>query len=307
MELHAPAQRVSVRHTLSRAQLERCIAPLVRRSMEVVANTLHDAGVAAREVDEVVLVGGATRTPYVRAELQRAVPVPVGVAPVRRPARAHACSRCRLQALCCALDADLAVAQGAAVEAAVVAGYGDRVAALLMTDVSPCALGFALADGSMQVAIPRLARLPASGRVPVTAARAGQPAVTVDVYEGDHALVAHNRRLGSFNFPLPPGATPGTPAMEVELTANESGLVCVQALPFPGTEAGAASASRTTGARGWLARNGSLLLLSLYVVILCALYLWLKLALFPRRALDGEPADDALAPDDMLRDDREEL
>ena len=212
-------------------------------------------------VDEVVLVGGATRMPCVRRAL--------------RALFARAGARARVRELCTAVHPDRAVAEGAAIQAAVLAGVDpEHLRDVLMFDVLPLSIGLECADGAFEVLIPRNTRLPCEARRTFRTFEDGQPGITVEVYEGEHAVAAENKWMGYFNFPVPGGrsAKAGEKAMDVTVRMSASGILAVDAAPSGGWDVHDA---RECARGGWHAR-WSYVLLCAYCVLLFALFLWAK-------------------------------
>ena len=190
--------------TVTRAQFEAAIAPLVQRTLDCVKSAAKDAGVRLEEVDDVVLVGGSTRIPLVRARLERLV----GKAP-----HAH-------------VDPDLAVALGAAIQADVLAG-NDR--SLLLLDVIPLSLGIETLGGTVQKLILRNSTIPTSVSEEFSTGVDGQTAVDLTIYQGERELAKDCRRLGHFKLRGIPPMPAGLPRIVVTFLVDADGVLRVTA------------------------------------------------------------------------------
>lgn len=190
--------------TLTRRQLERLTADLLARMAEVTHQALRDAGLRPEEIERVVLVGGATRMPAVRA-LAREV---LGKEPY------------------CYLDPDTVVAQGAAIQAGVLSG---TIGQAVLLDVLPLSLGVETQGGLTTTIIPRNTPLPAVGSRLFTTARDGQTTMDIHVVQGERALAADNVSLGRLTLSGIPSAPRGLPRVEVAFTADVDGIIHVTA------------------------------------------------------------------------------
>ena len=188
---------------LDREELERILDPIVARTLEPCRQALADAGVTPAEIDEVVLVGGATRVPLVRqrvAELFGQTPR-------------------------CDLDPDEVVALGAAVQAGILSG---QVEGLLLLDVNPLSLGIETYGGAVERLIPRNSTIPTSARNVFTTGVEGQTAFDVHVVQGERELASDNRSLARFQIHIPPMPA-GWPRLEVTFLVDENGILSVSA------------------------------------------------------------------------------
>jgi molecular chaperone DnaK len=202
--LTLPLPGFTYHREMTRAELEGLLQPLVARTLGPCRQALADAGLAAADVDEVVLVGGSTRVPLVR----RRVGELFGRAP-----HSH-------------LNPDEVVALGAAVQAHILAG---GITTMLLLDVTPLSLGIETLGGIVSVLIPRNTTIPTSARELFTTSVDGQTSVDLHVVQGERELVKDCRSLARFELsgidPMPAGM----PKVEVTFLIDASGLLQVRA------------------------------------------------------------------------------
>jgi Fe-S protein assembly chaperone HscA len=192
------------RRAITRAEFETLIRPLVDRTLGPVRQALSDAGLEPSEVDEVVLVGGATRTPLVR----RLVAELFGKTP-------HS-----------DLNPDEVVALGAAVQADILVS-GRRE--MLLLDVTPLSLGIETIGGVVSKIIMRNSTIPASGREMYTTSVDNQTSVDIHVLQGERELVADCRSLARFKLRGIPPMPAGLPRVEVRFQIDANGILSVGA------------------------------------------------------------------------------
>jgi molecular chaperone DnaK (HSP70) len=197
--------------TLTRAELERLIAPLVERTIASCRRALRDAQrqMAGDPVNTVILVGGATRTPLVRSrvgELFNLTPYT-------------------------AIDPDQAVALGAAVQASVLSGTsGSGGPDALLLDVVPLSLGIETANGAFAKIVMRNAPIPAAGHEMFSTQVDSQTSIKLHVLQGEREMAADCRSLGEFHLGGIPPMPAGIPQLRVDFTVDANGLLTVSAL-----------------------------------------------------------------------------
>ena len=189
---------------LTRAKLESLVEDLITRSMEPCKTALKDAGLSMSDIDDVILVGGQTRMPKV----QEAVEALFGKEPRRD------------------VNPDEAVASGAAIQAAVLAG---DVKDVLLLDVTPLSLGIETMGGVMTKLVEKNTTIPTKANQVFSTAEDNQPAVTIHVMQGEREMASANKSLGRFDLSDIPPAPRGQPQIEVTFDIDANGILNVSA------------------------------------------------------------------------------
>jgi molecular chaperone DnaK len=190
--------------TLTRAKLESLVADLVERTLGPCRQAMQDASVTAKDIDEVVLVGGQTRMPKV----QEAVKGLYGKEPHK------------------GVNPDEVVAVGAAVQAAVLTG---EVKDVVLLDVTPLSLGIETLGGVMTTLISRNTTIPTKKSETFTTAADNQDQVEVHVLQGERPMARDNRTLGKFNLVGIPPAPRNVPQIEVTFDIDANSIINVSA------------------------------------------------------------------------------
>ncbi len=189
---------------ITRAKLESLVESLVDRTIEPCRVALKDAGLSVGEIDDVILVGGQTRMPLVQEKVK---------AFFNRDPRKD-------------VNPDEAVAIGAAIQAAVLAG---DVTDVLLLDVTPLSLGIETLGGVMSVLIEKNTTIPTKKQQVFSTADDNQTAVTIHVLQGERKQAAQNKSLGRFDLADIPPAPRGMPQIEVSFDLDANGILNVSA------------------------------------------------------------------------------
>jgi molecular chaperone DnaK len=190
--------------TISRADLEKLVEDLIERTIEPCKKALKDAGIEAKDIADVVLVGGMTRMPRVRERVKEFFG--------REP---HT-----------GVNPDEVVAMGAAIQAGVLQG---DVKDVLLLDVTPLSLGIETLGGVFTRMIDRNTTIPTKKSQVFSTAEDNQNAVTIRVFQGEREMAGDNKLLGQFDLVGIPPAPRGVPQIEVTFDIDANGIVNVSA------------------------------------------------------------------------------
>ncbi|CAK9864267.1 unnamed protein product [Sphagnum jensenii] len=190
--------------SLTRAKFEELCSDLLDRCRTPVENSLRDAKLTFKDINEVILVGGSTRIPAVQELVKRLTGKDPNVT----------------------VNPDEVVALGAAVQAGVLAG---EVSDIVLLDVTPLSLGLETLGGVMTKIIPRNTTLPTSKSEVFSTAADGQTSVEINVLQGEREFVRDNRSVGSFRLDGIPPAPRGVPQIEVRFDIDANGILSVSA------------------------------------------------------------------------------
>ena len=192
---------------ITREQYEQLIQPVIERTVGACKQAMKDAGLKPEQIDEVVLVGGSTRIPKVRALVKELFH--------REP---HI-----------DLNPDEVVALGAAVQANILGGGSEATENMLLLDVTPLSLGIEVAGGVTDKIILRNSTIPASATQFYTTQIDGQANVAIHVLQGERELAKDCRSLARFDLKGIPGMAAGIPRVEVKFLIDANGILHVSA------------------------------------------------------------------------------
>ena len=189
---------------ITQKEFNALIQPLVDETITCCQNALKDAGLTAKDIDAVVMVGGSTRVPLVKKSVSEFFGKPVNDS----------------------LNPDEVVSLGAAIQADVLAGNNKDI---LLLDITPLSLGIETAGGLMDVLIPRNSKIPSKAARQYTTQVDGQSSMRISVYQGERDLVNDNRKLAEFNLKGIPAMPAGLAKIEISFTINADGILNVTA------------------------------------------------------------------------------
>ncbi len=193
-----------IAYRLTRLDFEILVAPIIAKTIASCNNALADAKLTTSQIDTIVMVGGSTRIPAVKAAVSNFFGKPVHDE----------------------LNPDEVVALGAAVQADILAGNNKD---FLLLDITPLSLGIETMGGLMEVLVPRNSKVPTQVGRQYTTHIDGQSSMRISVFQGERDLVKDNRKLAEFNLTGIPGMPAGLPKVDIQFLLNADGILVVKA------------------------------------------------------------------------------
>ena len=190
--------------TISKVEFEQLIEPYINKTILACKNALKDAKLTTADIEEIIMVGGSTRVPFVKQTISDLFGKEVNIS----------------------MNPEEVVALGAALQADILAGNNKE---FLLLDITPLSLGIETRGGLMDVLIARNSKIPTKASRQYTTQVNGQSGIKVSVYQGERDLVKVNRKLAEFNLTNIPAMPAGLPKVEISFLINADGILIVKA------------------------------------------------------------------------------